>query len=61
MYTYLTINNLNSYIFKVLTLLAPCISESCSKIKINPNFCFRTSFWCLKLFYEGLKGLHKTF
>ena len=37
-----------------LTLLAPCISESCIKIKINLNFYFHTSLWCLK-------GLHKTF
>ena len=29
--------------------------------KINLNFCFHTSLWCLKGFYEGLKGLHKTF
>ena len=25
--------------------------------KINLNFYFHTSFWCLKRFYEGLKGL----
>ena len=29
--------------------------------KINVNFCFHTSLWYLKGFYEGLKGLHKTF
>ena len=29
--------------------------------KIKLNFYFRTSLWCLKRFYEGLKGLHKTF
>ena len=29
--------------------------------KIKLNFYFHTSFWCLKRFYEGLKGLHKTF
>ena len=29
--------------------------------KINLNFYFQTSLWCLKRFYEGLKGLHKTF
>ena len=40
---------------------APCISESCIKIEINLNCYFYTSFWCLKKFYEGLKGLHKTF
>ena len=29
--------------------------------KINLNFNFHTFLWCLKRFYEGLKGLHKTF
>ena len=29
--------------------------------KINLNFCFHTSLSCLKRFYEGLRGLHKTF
>ena len=29
--------------------------------KINLNFYFHTSLWCLKKFYEGLKGLLKTF
>ena len=43
----------------VLTLPAPCISES--YVKINLSFYFHTSLWCLKRFYEGLKGLHKTF
>ena len=38
----------------ILTLSAPCIPESCIKIKINLNFYFRTSLWCLKWFYEGL-------
>ena len=28
--------------------------------KINLNFYFHT-LWCLKSFYEGLKGLYKTF
>ena len=44
-----------------LTLPAPFISESCIKIKINLNFHFYTSLWCLKRFYEGLWGLHNTF
>ena len=29
--------------------------------KIKLNVYFHTSLWCLKRFYEGLKGLHKTF
>ena len=37
-----------------LTLPAPFISESGIKIKVNLNFYFHTSLWCLKSFYEGL-------
>ena len=29
--------------------------------KSNLNFNFHTFLWCLKRFYEGLKGFHKTF
>ena len=29
--------------------------------KLNLNFYFHTPLRCLKRFYEGLKGLHKTF
>ena len=39
----------------------PCISESWIKMKINLNFYFRTSLWCLKKFYEYLKVHHKIF
>ena len=35
-----------------LPLPAPCILESCNKIKINLNFYFHTSVWFLKSFYE---------
>ena len=46
----------------MLTILAPkVVSEGCVKIKINFNFYFHISLWCLKRFYEGPKGLHKTF
>ena len=31
------------------------------KEKIYLNVYIHTSLWCLKRFYEGLKGLHKTF
>ena len=44
-----------------LTLLAPCLSESCIKIKINLNSYFHLSLWCRKRFFEDLKGVHKTF
>ena len=37
-----------------LTLKDPIISESCIEIKIELNFYFHTSLWCLKRFYEGL-------
>ena len=29
--------------------------------KFNLNFYFHTFLWCLKRFYEGLKGVHKIF
>ena len=37
-----------------LTLPALFISKSCIKLKINLNFYFHTSLWCLKRFCEGL-------
>ena len=37
-----------------LTLKDRFISESCIEIKIELNFYFRTSLWCLKRFYVGL-------
>ena len=37
-----------------LTLPTLRIFESCIEIKINLNFFFHTSLWCLKRFYEGL-------
>ena len=37
-----------------LKLKDPFISESCIEIKIELNFYFHTSLWCLKRFYEGL-------
>ena len=36
-----------------LILHAPCISESCLKIKIKLDFYFCTSLWFLKRFYEA--------
>ena len=41
---------------KELTLPVLCFSESCTKVKINLNVYFDTAMWCLKRFYEGLKG-----
>ena len=54
------VNNrdLRTICLQFFTLPAPCISESCIKIKINLNFHFHTSLWCLERFYEGLKGLN---
>ena len=43
------------------TLSLSCISESHIEIKNNFYSYFHTSLWYLKKFYEGLKGLHKTF
>ena len=45
----------------VLTLPVPCISESCIEITVQLNFYFHTSWLGLNRFYEGLKGLRKTF
>ena len=42
---------------RFLTLKDPFISESCIEIKIKLKFYFHTSLWCLKRFYEGLKGV----
>ena len=42
----------------ILKLPVPIPDE---KKKIKLNFYFHTSLWCLKKFYKGLKGLHKTF
>ena len=39
---------------KILTLPVPIPDEE-KKIKLT--FYFHTSFWCLKRFYEGFKGL----
>ena len=56
------LSQLNPYLINTfLTLLVPCISESLYWNKIKLNLYFRTSFCCLKRFYEGLQGLHKTF
>ena len=41
-------------VFERLTLSTPCILESCTKIKINLNFYFDTSFWWLQKIPEGL-------
>ena len=45
---------IENYTVSNLTIPAACISESCIKKKINLNFSFHTSLWCLKRFYEGL-------
>ena len=44
-----------------LALHTPSIFENCIKTKINLNFYLHTHLWCLKRFYDGFKGLHKTF
>ena len=44
-----------------LTLPAPCISESCIKIKTNWNFYFNFSWWYLKRFMKALKAFIKPF
>ena len=48
------ISILNKCFPSPLLLPAACILESFIEIKINWNFDFHTSLWCLKRFYEGL-------
>ena len=43
---------------RMLTLPVPITDEG---EKINLNIYFHSSLWCLKRFYEGLKGFQKTF
>ena len=50
----------DSYRKWLFTLPALCISELYSKIKINLNFFFHFSLWCLR-FFEGLQGVYKNF
>ena len=42
-------------------LLSPFHQNPGQREKNILNFYFHTSLWCLKRFYEGLKGPHKTF
>ena len=42
-------------------LFNPSRTDPGRREKINLNLYFHTSLWCFKRFYEGLKGLHKTF
>ena len=44
-----------------LIMLNPSRPDPGQAEKINLNFCFQTSLWCLKKFYEGLKAFIKTF
>ena len=46
--------NLKVLIHYLATLPAPCISETCTNIKINLNFYFHTFLWCFKRFYEWI-------
>ena len=41
--------------------LTPYRPNPVRREKINFKFYFHTFLWCLKRFYKGLKGLHKTF
>ena len=42
---------IDKLVLKFLTLKDPFISERCIEIKIELNFYFHTSLWCLKRFY----------
>ena len=41
--------------------ISPSRPNTGRREKINLNVYFHTSLWCLKKFYEGLKGLYQTF
>ena len=47
--------------FSLSLYVNPFCHDPERKGKVNFNFYFHTSSWCLKRFYEGLKGLYKTF
>ena len=47
--------------FHILYKINPSRPDPGRREKINLNFYFHTSLWCLKRFCEGLKGLYKTF
>ena len=53
----LTVTILN---MKILSFPLSCPDPG-RKEEITLNFHFQTSLWCLKRFYESLKGLYKTF
>ena len=57
-----TFENIWSHTFLLLSLLILKTSHPNPRRreKIKLNLYFHTSLWCLKRFYEGLKGLHKT-
>ena len=38
----------------------PYCADAGRREKINLSFYFHASLWCLKTFYEGLRGLPKT-
>ena len=44
-----------------VSIINPSRPDPGRREKINLNFYFHTSLWCLKRFYEGLLGLSETF
>ena len=57
--TFCPANNLSKYYFPTIFVNASRPNPG-RREKINLNFYFHTSLWCLKRFYEGLKGLKGT-
>ena len=45
----------------LIQLIIPYCSDLGRREKINLNFCFCTSLWCLKSLSEDLGGFHKAF
>ena len=59
-YQTLVINREISIINREISIINPSHPDPGRREKFNLNFYFYTSLWCLKWFYEGLEGLHKT-
>ena len=56
-----TLNDIHEMSWILLEQRSPSSPNLQQREKIKSNVYFHTSLWCLKRFYESLKGLHKTF
>ena len=56
-----SLHSWNNFHFVSSFTFNPSRPDPGQREKLNLNFYFHTSLWCLKRLYEGLKDLHKTF